>query len=134
MQFEVRADAGAQIVDTQIDGAQLAKAVQALQRRLVHVACAYGGHDGQPAHGVQAGADDAAVDPVESEVPHQLRAHVDARDYAGRLQRSNLQAQNLVEDNALFKNGFEAGDKFFFKHHGRRGSSDGGRGCYTVRC
>ena len=129
MQLEIRADAGAQIVDAQIDGAQFAKAVQALLRRLVHMVRANGGHHRQPAHGVQAGADDAAVHPVESEMPHQLGAHGDACDHTGRLQRGDLQAQELVKDNALFKNGLQAGNKFLFKHHGRRG---GGRGARTI--
>ena len=39
---------GAQVVDAQVDGAQLGKAVQALLGRLAHVLNANGGHHGQP--------------------------------------------------------------------------------------
>jgi hypothetical protein len=82
----VAANAGAQVVDAQVDGAQLGKAVQALLGRLVHVARANGGHHGQAAHGIQPGADHAAVDAVVGIVAHQLGPHVDARHHAARAQ------------------------------------------------
>ena len=52
-QLETFADGRAQVVDAQVDRAELAEAVQALQRRLVHVARADGRHHGQAAHGVE---------------------------------------------------------------------------------
>ena len=47
-QLKVAANAGAQVVDAQVDGAQFGKAVQALLGRLAHVLGANGGHHGQP--------------------------------------------------------------------------------------
>ena len=120
-QFEVVADAGAQVVDAQVDGAELGEAVQALLGRLVHVAGTDGGHDGQAAHGVQPGADDAAVHPVVAEVPHQFAAHVDAGGDMVRVQAGDLQAQHLVEDDPFFKDGLEALDE--------GGLEFGGGGC-----
>ncbi len=58
---EMLADVGARGVDAQIDDAQLTEALQALRRRLVHVARADGCHHGQAAHGVQPSVDDAAM-------------------------------------------------------------------------
>ena len=47
------ADGRPQVVDAQVDGAELGEAVQPLRRRLVHVARADRGHHGQAGHGVE---------------------------------------------------------------------------------
>ena len=75
----------------------------------------YGCHDGKPSHGVEAGADHTAMDPVVRIVANQLIRHHDAsRDSFGR-QQSNLQAQHLVKSNLFFKQGFQPVDEFGLK-------------------
>ena len=106
------ADARAQVIDAQVDGAELGKAVKALQRQLVHVARADGGHHRQPAHRIQTGADDTPVDAVETEMADQLRAHVDACGHLRGREAGDLQAEYLVEDDALLEDGLQAGDEF----------------------
>ena len=72
------ANAGAQIINAQINRAQLAKAVQALLGRLVHMARANRRHHRQGAHPIQSGTDDAAVDTVVGVVADQLGLHINA--------------------------------------------------------
>ena len=67
----------AQVVDTQVDRAELAEARHARLHRLVHVARADGGHHRQAAHRVERGADHAAVQALVAVVPDQLRPHLE---------------------------------------------------------
>ena len=101
------------------------RASQALENALrqfgfVHVAGADGSHHGQPAHGVQSGADYTAMDTVEGIVAHQLRTHVDARHHPLWRDSSDLQAQDLVKGDALLKDFLESRDELFFEYN--RGS------------
>jgi hypothetical protein len=89
--------------------------VQALQGRLVHVACADGGHRRQATHRIQAGADHAPMDPVEAEMADQLRTHVDAPGHQRRRQAGDLQAQHLIEDDLFLEDGLQAGDELRFE-------------------
>ena len=109
------ADAGAQVVDAQIDGAQFAEAVQALLGGFVHVARADGRHHCQATHRVQPGADHAAVNTVVGVVAHQLVPHVDAGRYPLGHDGGDLEAQRFVEDDAFFKNAFQALQEFRFE-------------------
>ena len=120
-QFKELADAGAQVVDAQVDGAELGEAVQALLGRFVHVTRADGGHAGQAAHGVEPGADHAAVDAVIAVVAHELVPHVDARGDAFGFEAGDLQAKHLVEDDFFFKDGSQAGHEFGLEFGGCRG-------------
>ena len=120
------ANAGAQVVDAQVDGAQLGKAVQALLGRLAHVLGANGGHHGQATHGIQPGTDHPAVDAVVGIVAHQLRPHVDARHHLLRGNAGDLEPQQLVEDDLLFKDGGEPGEELGFEHDGGSGSRRSG--------
>jgi hypothetical protein len=92
--------------------------VKALGGGLVHVAGANGGHHRKPAHGVQPGADDAAVDAVVAVVAHQFGPHVNAgSDQAGR-ERDHTQAQGLVENNFLLPKLAQTLDELVLKHNG----------------
>ena len=89
--------------------------MQALSGCLVHMTRANGGHHGQAAHGVQPGADDAAVNPVETEVADQVPFHVDAPAHLGGFERCDLQSQHLVENNHFLKDFFKSVDEFIFE-------------------
>jgi hypothetical protein len=101
----------AQVVDAQIDRAQLGKARQALLGRLVHVARADGRHHRQAGGGVQHRADHAAVQALVLVVADQLGPHVDAAAHALARQLGHLQAQQGVEDDALLEQLRQAGDE-----------------------
>ena len=115
------ADAGPQVIHPQVNRAKFGKALQPLQGRLVHVARANGRHHGQPAHRVESGADNAAMNTVVGIVADQFMAHVEARRDPVGLERRDLQAEQLVEHNFFFKDGRQSGDELFFKLRKRRG-------------
>ena len=102
-QREAFADGGTQVVDAQVDRAELAEAAQPLERRLVHVACADRRHHREPGHGVERGADDAAVQPLVQVVADQLRPHLEVAADAGGREGVDAQADEMVERNALFE-------------------------------
>ena len=81
----------------------LAKRCRRCSGGFAHVLGANGGHHGQSAHGVQPGADHAAVDAVVGIVAHQLRPHVDARHHLLRGNAGDLEPQQLVEDDLSSK-------------------------------
>ena len=124
------ANAGAQVVHPQINGAQLGKPVQALLRRLVHVARTDGRHHGQSPHGVQPGADDTPVDTVVGVVANQLGAHVDTCAHPLGQHAGDLQAQHTVEHNFVFKDIAQPGNKFRLEHN--RGNGFGGHGFLSL--
>ena len=110
-QLELLADRGAQVVDAQVDGAQLGEALQPLQWRLLEVARADRGHHRQAAHRVQPGADHAAVQSLVGEVADQLGPHLDVPGDALGRHDVDLQAQHAVEHHALFEHLLEHGDE-----------------------
>src|SRR5450830_1654023 len=118
MQCEEFADGGAQVVDAQVDGAQLAKALESLHRGLVHVAGTDGRHHGQR---IQAGGDHPAVQAVVAEVADQLVLHVDARAHRVGLERGDLQAEHGVEDDHLFEDLLQAGFELGLESLGQGG-------------
>jgi hypothetical protein len=120
VQVERFADAGAQVVDAQVDGPELAEALQPLLRRFVHVARADGRHHGQPAHRVEPRADHAAVQAVECVVADEFALHGDVADDAFGLQAGDLQAQHLVEHDPLLEDLLQAGDEILFEDNRRR--------------
>ena len=79
-----------------------------------------GRHHGQPAHRVQPGADDAAVNAVVGIVPDEFMPHINARRDPVGLERRDLQTEQLVENNFFFKDGGESGHELFFKLRKRR--------------
>ena len=58
-------------------------------------------HQRHAAERVERGADHAAVQPAVGVVAHQLGPHVQAHAHVGGVQRLDLQAQQLVEADAL---------------------------------
>ena len=73
-QRERGADGRPQVVDAQVDRAEPGEAVHALRRRLVHVARADRGDDRQAGHGVERGADHAAVQALVARSGRSARA------------------------------------------------------------
>lgn len=103
--------APAQVVHTQVDGAELGETLQTLHRRLVHVARADGRHHGQAAHGVQPRADHAAVDALVAVMPDELGFHRNTRRHALGRDLSDLQAQHAVEGDLLLEDVLERRDE-----------------------
>ena len=69
VQLKIGADAWSQVINSQINSTELAKAVQALHWSLLHMPGADGGHHSQATHRIETGADDPAVNPVKREMP-----------------------------------------------------------------
>ena len=74
-----------QVVDPQINRPQLAKTVEALNGRFVHVSRADCRHYGDTGHGVQSAANDPAVQPLGNEMTDQFWAHIDPSFHAACL-------------------------------------------------
>ena len=102
--------AGAQVIYAQIDGSQLAKAHQPLHHRLAHMLGTRCGHDRNTTQRIQAGTDHAAVDAFEPEVANQLMPHLQRCQQRIILDTHELEPEQLVEHDALFKDFAQAGD------------------------
>jgi hypothetical protein len=101
---------GPQVVNAQIDGAQLAEAMQTLRRRFVQVPGTDRRHDGKPAHGIDTGTDDATVQPVGA--ADQFRSHDNGTGNPLRLDRGDLQSEHPVEGDHFLENMPQTGNKF----------------------
>lgn len=117
VQIKIGTNARAQIIDTQVNRAQVGKTAQPLHGRLVHMAGTDGGHHRQTAHGIEPGADDAAVDAVVAEMSYQLWLHLDTGTHLRRPQVVDFQAEHPIKRNHFFEYFFEPVDKFFLKNN-----------------
>ena len=107
------ADALMQKIGAQVDGADPAKAVADLFRSFIIEFFSHGDGDGEAAHGVEYGGDDAAMQAPMLVMANQVGAHGKA-DLRGRWgERFDLEAKQFVETEFVFKDvaqgGFETG-------------------------
>jgi hypothetical protein len=109
---EVLPDALSQEVDAQVDGAHLGEAAHHLQGAVVGMPLRNAHHDGQARHRIEHRRDDPAVQPPVGVAADQLRLHRDAGPHVARPHGHHLQAEHLVEADAVFEEidqgGFEA--------------------------
>ena len=128
-QQEALAEGRAQVVDAQVDRAELAEAAQPLGRRLGHVARADRRHHGEAGHGVERRADDAAVQALVRVVADQVGPHRQMAADAVGGERVDAQAEDVVERNAFLEERGQAADELLFERgRGRRARWSWGRG------
>jgi hypothetical protein len=97
--------------------------VHALRRRLVHVAGADRGDDRQTGHGVERGADHAAMQALVGRVAEELWPHRQAAVDAPRPDRDDAQAEHLVEGDGLLEQCAQRFDVFGLEDDGLRHGS-----------
>jgi hypothetical protein len=92
--------------------------MQSLRRRIVHMLGRNGRHHSQPAHGVQAGADHAAMNALVGRMSDQIRSHGDMPLHQRGRDLADLQTDRLIEGHARFKDLAQAGDELRLELHG----------------
>ena len=108
-------NARAQVVHTQIDRPEFAKTQKPFRWWFIHMPRANRSHDRQPTHGVQPGADHAAVHTVVGVVANQLATHIHPCRHPVCLDRRDPQPQHLVENNQFFEYLFQTLHELGFK-------------------
>ena len=92
-----------QVVHTQVDGAQAREVLQTLLDRFMRITRADGVHHRQATHGIQRGADHAAVDAIVAIMADQLGAHLQHGFADQRGAAGGAQAEQLVEGDLFFE-------------------------------
>ena len=98
---EVSAQAWAEVVDAQIDGADAGEALEDLGGGFVGVLAGDGQGEGEACGCVEGGGDDAAVEAAVEEVADEFGAHVQAQARVVGVEGIDLEAEELVEAQAL---------------------------------